>query len=411
MGGGHLKADHLAADRLQADQLKSDRLQSIDMLRGLVIVLMALDHARLGFGYTSFYPTDITMSTTGFFFTRWITHFCAPVFVLLAGTGTYLYGQRINNTTRLSRFLLTRGLWLIFLEIVWINLWFNAALPWASGIVFVQVIWVLGVSMIVLAGLIHLPMGWIVGLSTVLIVGHNGLDGISTHEVGSFADLWAFLHLRTLVSFNVPVSFQVFVAYPLIPWIGVMGLGYALGTWMLLDEDSRRKRLMYTGLGLTAAFFLLRLINVYGDPVAWMVRREGFFSTILSFINTTKYPPSLLFLLMTLGPALLILAWFERLNGWTRRVMLVFGKVPMFFYLVHIPLIVLTSVGFWYLTFDRVIFFLAGGRNIPAEYEPSLVMVYVAWFLISLVLYPVCKFYGQYKFSVPGRRKRWLRYF
>ncbi|GAG76279.1 unnamed protein product, partial [marine sediment metagenome] len=247
-------------------------------------------------------------------------------------------------------------------------------------------------------------------ISVVMILGHNALDGISTRDAGALADLWAFLHVRTLVSFTEPLAFRIFVAYPLIPWIGVMGLGYALGTWMLLDEVTRRKKLTYLGLGLIVAFIVLRAANFYGDPTRWIVRREGFFHTIMSFINTTKYPPSLLFLLMTLGPALLVLAWFERVTGWPRRVLLVFGRVPMFFYLLHIPLIVLASVAFWYLKFDRVIFFLAGGFRIPPEYEPNLVMVYVSWLLVTLALYPACKYYGKYKFSRSGRARRWLRF-
>ena len=393
-----------------AGRLESGRIHSIDMLRGLVIVLMALDHARLGFGFTSFSPSDITMSTVGFFFTRWITHFCAPVFVLLAGTGTYLYGRKINDSGRLSLFLLTRGLWLIFLELTWVNIAFNAGLPWVTGGFFIQVIWVLGVSMIVLAALIHMPMPWIVGVSMVLIAGHNTLDGISIHDAGSLGKIWAFLHVRTLVNFTDPLSFRVFVSYPLIPWIGVMGLGYALGSWFLLDEKSRRKRLTIAGLALIAAFVVLRATNLYGDPSMWTVRREGFFYTMMSFINTTKYPPSLLFLLMTLGPSLLILVWFEHVGSWPRRVLLVFGRVPMFFYLLHIPLIVLASVAFWYLKFDLVIFFLSNWGKIPVEYEPNLAMVFVSWFLISLAMYPMCKAYGHYKFSPAGRARHWPKF-
>lgn len=386
------------------------RLDSIDMLRGLVIVLMAVDHARLAFGYTAFYPTDITMSTVGFFFTRWITHFCAPVFVLLAGTGTFLYGRRINDPGRLSRFLWTRGLWLVFLELTWVNIGFNAALPWQTGGVFVQVLWVLGVSMIVMAALIRLPMGWIVGISITMILGHNALDGITVNPSEPLSGLWAVLHVRSAVVLSVSPPLRVFVAYPLIPWIGVMGIGYALGTWMELDESARRKRLVWAGLLITAFFVVLRLTNSYGDPAWWMVRREGPFHTIMSFINTTKYPPSLLFLLMTLGPALLLLAWFEQVGGRVRSILLVFGRVPMFYYLLHIPLLVLTSVAFWYLKFDRVVFFMSSWGTVPVEYEPSLLRVYIAWFLISLALYPVCRWYGGYKFSAEGRARGWLKY-
>ena len=206
------------------DQTKQ-RIESMDLLRGLVIVLMALDHARLAFGYTPFYPTDVSQTTPLWFFTRWVTHFCAPVFVLLAGTGAFLYGEKLSDRRALSRFLLIRGFWLILLEVVWVNIFFNAAPPLDDGFVFVQVIWVLGISMIVLAGLIHLPMPVIIFLSTAVIVGHNLLDGISVRDAGRLGPVWALLHERTLVYFGGVL--QVFVAYPLLPWPGVMGLGYA----------------------------------------------------------------------------------------------------------------------------------------------------------------------------------------
>jgi uncharacterized membrane protein len=402
--------DDIAPDPELIEQ-QSERLHSIDMLRGLVIVLMALDHARLAYGYTPFYPTDLTLTTTGFFLTRWVTHFCAPVFVFLAGTGIYLRQQKSGDNGSLSKYLLTRGLWIIFLELAWVNIWFSTAPPWQTGGFFVQVLWVLGVSMIVMSVLIRLPVKWVLVISLILIFGHNAFDTFTIRDAGSWGDWWALLHVRSLITLSAEKSVTLFISYPLIPWIGVMGTGYALGAWMLLPGKDRRRKLLILGAALTLLFVVLRWSNVYGDPSEWMTRREGPGHTVLSFLNTTKYPPSLLFLLMTIGPSLMILAWFESWKGWARRGLEVYGRVPMFFYLIHLPVISITSVYYWSLNLRRGADFMAGVIKLPSGYEPDLALVYIAWIVISVALFPLCYYYGRLKFSSTGRLRAFFSYF
>ena len=389
----------------------TDRLFSVDMLRGLVIVLMALDHARLAYGFTPFYPTDLSLTTTGFFLTRWVTHFCAPVFVFLAGTGIYLRKNKGGNINELSRFLLTRGLWLIVLEILWVNIWFSNAPPWQTGSFFVQVLWVLGISMICMAALIRLPVKWVLAISLVMIFGHNLFDEFGIRDVGSFGELWAVLHIRSMITLMAHPLLTMFIAYPVIPWIGVMGVGYALGTWMVLPGAERRRKLLLAGAALTVLFIVLRWTNMYGDPAEWMVRREGAWFTILSFLNTTKYPPSLLFLLMTIGPSLILLAWFESAKGVWRKVLEVYGRVPMFFYLIHLPVISLSAALYWDTQLRQSVNFLAGVIRLPSGYEPDLLTVYIAWIVISAALFPVCLYYGRLKFNSAGRIRSFLSYF
>lgn len=390
---------------------ESERLFSVDMLRGLVIVLMALDHARLAYGYTEFYPTDISMTTVGFFLTRWVTHFCAPVFVFLAGTGIFLRQERQKNDAALSRFLLTRGLWLLVLEIFWVNIWFSTAAPWQTGSFFVQVLWVLGISMICMALLVRIPLKWVLVVSLVLIFGHNLFDGFTIRDAGSFGNWWAFLHFRSQITLSADPGITMFIAYPFLPWLGVMGAGYALGSWMILPTTERRKRLFITGVVLTLGFLLLRFSNWYGDPAHWMIRPEGLGHTVLSFLNTTKYPASLLFLLMTIGPALILLAWFEGAKGVFRSILEVYGRVPMFYYLIHLPMISVSSVIYWDMKYGRTLDFMSGMVKLPGQYQPSLETVYIAWIVVSVVLFPICLYYGRLKFSTKGRLRTLLSYF
>src|SRR5688572_11376707 len=297
------------------------RIDSIDLLRGIVMVIMMLDHTRdfvhrdvlLGFD-----PTDLSKTNLILFFTRWITHFCAPIFVFLAGTSTYLQFVRGKSKGDLSRFLVTRGLWLIFLEftVIRISVTFNFDYRFLGML---QVIWVIGVSMIVLAALIHLPLRLVGAFGIAMIVLHNLLDrfhvqgwqGPNSPVPGFGAKLFILLHQPfepvPVVGFPSPV---IFVIYPLIPWVGVMAAGYAFGAIYKWDAQRRGRWLVRLGILATVLFVVLRAINLYGDPSHWS-RQGTFVFTILSFLNTTKYPPSLLFLLMTLGPAFLALAGFE----------------------------------------------------------------------------------------------------
>ena len=260
------------------------RLDSIDLLRGLVMVLMALDHTRDFFTASGFNPRDV--SDPALFLTRWITHFCAPVFVFLAGTSAFLYGARGGTTREVSRFLFTRGLWLVLLEVTIVRFaWTFSVFP---DFVPLQVIWVIGISMMVLSGLIHLPRWAIGGVGIGMIVGHNLLDGIQAEQLGQFGWLWNILHQPARLR---PASdITVFALYPLIPWIGVMAAGFALGPVMLLKPVRRRRWLIGLGVIVTGGFVILRATNVYGDPAPWALH-DNLSATVLSFLNTEKYPP------------------------------------------------------------------------------------------------------------------------
>ncbi len=399
------------------------RIDSIDLLRGIVMVIMMLDHTRdfVHSGAFQFDPTDLSKTTVALFFTRWITHFCAPVFVFLAGTGTYLQFARGKTKRNLSKFLLTRGLWLIVLELTLVRLgvFFNLDYRFLG---FLQVIWVIGVSMIALAALIHLPLKVIAGLGLGMIFVHNLLDrfqvtgwqGPGSPVPGFGAKLWILLHQQGGFPIDGFPSPFLFVMYPLIPWVGVMAAGYAFGYLYRLDVLRRRRWLLAMGAIASALFFALRAINIYGDPSHWSSQKNPVF-TILSFLNTTKYPPSLLFLLMTLGPAMLALAWFEAsvtLFSALRRALVTFGRVPLFFYLLQ-----------WYTAHTiAIIVGLIAGQPVAWQFESPiekfthppipgvgfrLWVVYLCWIAGVLLLYPLCKWFAGVK---ARRRDWWLSY-
>lgn len=370
------------------------RIASVDILRGLVMVVMALDHVRDYFTEVRFQPEDLTQASAALFLTRWITHFCAPVFVFLAGTGAFLSLGRGKDVRALSRFLWTRGLWLMVLEVTVVRLaWtFNPSL--ALG-VWVQVIWALGVSMVVLAALVRLPLPVIATFGVVMIAGHNLLDGISVDPSTPLGWLWSFLHVQGLLL--VGTQPFLFVAYPVVPWIGVMAAGYAFGALLRRPEAERRRALLQLGAALTVGFLVLRGLNVYGDPSRWSVQRDGV-TTVLSFLNTTKYPPSLLYLLMTLGPAILVLPLLDRWTGPMARFLAVFGRVPLFYYLAHIALahllagLTALAMGFGTRVLVSPPFF-----GMPEGWGFGLGVIYVVWVAVVLALYPACKWYGDLK--------------
>ncbi|HEU4525080.1 MAG TPA: heparan-alpha-glucosaminide N-acetyltransferase domain-containing protein, partial [Gemmatimonadales bacterium] len=296
-------------------------MRGLDLMRGIVIVLMVIDHVRWFLSSARFDPTDPAQSTIALFFTRWVTHFCAPVFMLLAGAGAYLSLGRGRTRGELSWFLLTRGLWLIVLEVTVARLgWhFNFDYGYTGLLVF----WALGWSMIALAALVRLPVRWVAALGILMMATHNLFDGVEA--AGSW--LWTILHRPGTLMLGPDVA--VFVLYPLVPWIGVMAAGYAFGALVTLPPVRRDPLYVRLGVTLTAAFVVLRLASVYGDPSPWTTQ-ETWWRTGLSFLNTTKYPASLLFLLMTLGPAIAALPWLERRRGRMADVVLTFGRVPLF---------------------------------------------------------------------------------
>jgi uncharacterized membrane protein len=437
------------------------------------MVLMALDHTRGMVSGAQADPTNLAEASAALFLTRWITHFCAPVFVFLAGTGAFLSLSRGKSRPELARFLWTRGVWLIFLEFTLVRFgWsFRLGSPFLVG----QVIWALGCGMIVLAALVYLPAS-VVGLFGVLMIAlHNLLDGVRVETFGSWAWLWGILHGGANLRLSDGLEFRP--SYALIPWVGVMAAGYGFGPMLLAEPDVRQKKLIRLGIFLSAGFLVIRAINSYGDPRPWAVQNSALFS-MFSFINCTKYPPSLLFLLMTLGPAMIGLGLMDRaltgskqgserspsaqvatsmhvtahgalgeralraipgevtqvqgkaqlrdrevccdetFDGRHRfysnaissltRPLVVFGRVPLFYYLLHLPLIHLLAV-LASLPQARVALGSFYYARPPAEsgYGHDLWVVYLLWITAVLLLYPLCRWFAQIK---QRSRSGWLSY-
>lgn len=379
------------------------RIESIDVVRGIVIILMALDHTHDFFGNFAVRPTDLTATTAALFFTRWITHICAPTFFLLTGVGARLALKRMSRR-QLTRFLVSRGLWLIFLELVVMRFALQFNLDYQVTIV--TVLWALGWAMIGLGAMIWLPAWAIFSVGALMIVGHNALDGISPQAFGLLAPLWSILHVPNIVLNSS--GHVVFVAYVLIPWIGVTAIGYTLGQLYALDAVRRRAWLLGLGIGSCAAFVLLRLANAYGDPAPWSPQQSPLW-TIMSFLDTTKYPPSLLFLLMTLGPAVLLLRAFDGRTPATVRPALIIGKVPLFFYVLHFFLIHLLAVAASWLRFGKIDEVFRSPDlshfpfSAPSGWDVGLPAIYLLWLLVVLALFPLCHWYA----GVKRRRSDW----
>ncbi len=353
------------------------RLSSIDMLRGLVIVLMALDHTRDFFGAALFDPEDLAKTTPLWFGTRWITHLCASTFVLLAGASAYLRGSKAGIAA-LSRYLFTRGLLLLALEVTWITF----SWQFAYNVTILQVIWALGMGMIALAGLVWLPLPAIAAIAALLILPHNLLDGIQSNH-----PLWLMWHQRGF--WPVAGNYGVYIAYPLMPWLGLIAAGYALGPVFRWEAARRQRFLLLAGAVLLLAFALLRAGNFYGDPDPWSPQGRGFVWDFISFMRVHKYPPSLLYLCVTIGIALPLLAWFERLPP--VPMLLLFGATPMFFYVVHIALIHFLSGVYFLLRYGTLPEGGPGGLTLPTGYEPSLAVVYIAWGAMIAIMYGLTK--------------------
>jgi uncharacterized membrane protein len=324
------------------------RLESVDVVRGVIMIIMALDHTREFVGNPALNPTDIATTTIPLFFTRWITHFCAPVFFLLTGTGAYLSLRR-KSRPELSRFLVTRGLWLILLEVVVVR-----CLGWLFNfdyhLTMLMVLWALGWAMIVLSALVYLPTRLVTAFGAAMIAGHNLLDSTPWSNW-----LWSILHTPNVLFSNS--QHTVFVAYPLIPWVGVTAAGYVLGQMFDWTPDRRKAFLLQLSIVMTVSFIVLRTTNIYGDASHWSRQKSAAY-TLLSFLNTSKYPPSLLYLLMTLGPTMLLLRAVDGPTPQFLRPVLVVGKVPMFYYLLHLPLIHLFAIILCYARYGHVYWLL-----------------------------------------------------
>ncbi len=389
------------------------RLEAIDAVRGIVMVLMALDHVRdfIHRGAMSYSPTDLAQTTPALFFTRWVTHVCAPTFMFLAGLGAFLWWHGKRTRLQLSTFLFTRGLWLVALELTVMRLAFNFDLSRQYPVLLV-VLWALGACMIALALLVWLPVPVLAVLSLAVIALHNCLDGVPAARFGP--DAWAWNLLHQPGAFRLAGT-TVVVAYPLVPWVAVMALGFCSGRLFLLDRPVRRRCLAAAGAAATLGFVVLRALDGYGDPQPWAAQPSAVY-TVLSFLNTTKYPPSLDFLLMTLGPALLALAWFDRPGLKPTNPLVVFGRVPLFYFVVHFyaahaaaVLLALARYGNAALAFAfHPVPSMGGPRELfPAQFGYDLWVVYVVWGLLVLALYPLCRWFAAIK---ARRRDWWLSY-
>jgi len=387
--------------------VKTNRIESLDLLKGLVMVIMALDHTRDYFHYDSFFidPTDPEKTNTILYFTRWITHYCAPAFSLLAGISAFLVGQR-KSKKELSLFLLSRGFWLIFIELTVVNF------AWKFDIYFstfyLLVIWSLGVSMIFLAAIIHLKLNQILIVSLIIIFGHNLLDDIAVE------DNFLFAVMHQMKGFEFFGGTQVRVIYPIIPWIGAMSLGYYFGSFYRKTVDPQKRQLTFTVIGLVTIllFIIIRLFNEYGNPKHWE-QYDTMVQSIFSFLDPSKYPPSLSYLLMTLGPTLLFLGNSEHLKGKVVKYFQVFGKVPFFFYIIHIYLIHFFAAIFAEITnfgWESMILqvFISSTEQLKG-YGVNLFQTYLIWIGIIIMVYPLCKRFSIYKTN--HKEKWWLSYF
>lgn len=371
------------------------------MLRGLVMIIMALDHVRDFWSASPFRPEDVTQTSTELFFTRFVTHFCAPVFVFLSGVSIYFTEQRMKDKKSVAMQLLKRGIWLVVVQVTVISF----MMQFAYNLIILEVIWVIGWSMIMMAVLIWLPRKVMAGIAIVMIAGHNLLRGFAPVTPGNF--LLAILHNSPGVMV-VPGFPVVIIAYTIIPWAGVMTAGYLMGVVFSFPPERQTAYWRTTGVILIALFVGLRFLNVYGDPAPWSVQDRGGWYTFLSFLNVTKYPPSLLFLSLTLGVAMIVLTFINKLPGPIAAVLNTFGRVPFFYYLIHMPLIVLGAYLWGYFKFDTIVSFaFQSPDQWPAGYSPSIVRTYLVWIIYVVLLYFPCRWYGAYK----GRSNQaWLSY-
>ena len=391
-----------------AGALLTARIESIDMLRGIVMIIMALDHARDFFHMQAFTgdPLDLATTTPILFLTRWITHFCAPVFIFLSGTSIYLQSLR-KTKAQLSLFLVKRGLWLILIEVLIMSFAFTFDPDY--NMIILQTIWAIGISMVLLAILIWLPFYAIFILGLAIVFGHNALDFAEANSKEPFGFWWSMFHRQN--AFPLSKNHTLWVFYPFLPWTGLMILGFCLGK--LYDPSAsaayRKNFLMWLGTGLILFFIGLRLTNMYGDPSDYVVQELPLY-TLLSFINTAKYPPSLLYMCMTIGPALIFLSAVEKARNALTNIFVVFGRVPFLFYVLH----------FYILHLLCMALFLMRGHTFTEGMNPTsifkfinvgegyrLMIVYLIWLCVLLVLYPICKKFSEYKKT---HKQWWLSY-
>lgn len=355
---------------------------------------MALDHVREFFSYTAYRATDLTQAPIFLFFTRWVTHLCAPTFVFLSGISIFLYARKMGHLKKTSVFLLTRGLWLIVVEILLISF----ILTQGYQLTLLEVIWAIGCSMILLAALVWLPHWVQLTLSLAMIAGHDALPPIG--QVSTDTMLPALLHNSPFFISNPPIL----VAYTIVPWVGVMLWGYVIGSWFTFRPKTRDNLLLKSGISAVVFFIVLRFSNLYGDPSPWSFQERGIVYTLLSFINVSKSPPSLLFLSLTLGTACLLLVLINKMSAGVKQAFITYGRVPFFFFIVHLAIISFTSYVWTYLSFGKGInLSFVPAKDWPTTYNPSLWRTYFVWLLLITVLYLPCLWYARYK----AKSKAW----
>jgi uncharacterized membrane protein len=385
------------------------RIQVIDYMRGFVMIIMALDHVRDLMHTTSLTndPTDLNTTTAGLFLTRWITHLCAPTFVFLSGTSAYLaFQQSQKNISETRAFLLSRGLWLILLEFTVVNfaLWFDIQFR----LLIMEVICAIGFGMIVLSFLLKLSPRSISVIGILIIAGHNLLDGLSFQDNPTLNFLFS-LFFRTNF-FPVSQNFSFLVGYPLIPWLGILLVGFYCGTLFERPVEERKKLFLKIGGAALILFCIVRFLNIYGNPTPWITQKTFLF-TFLSFINITKYPPSLIFVLATLGVTFLILSILDGVENRMTRVLSVYGKVPLFYFIIHLYMIHLMMFAMVFAQGFGIDDLQFGALKFGRPQEGTgvdLPLIYLIWFVVVLLLYPLCKWYGNYKYV--NRENKFLRY-
>jgi len=384
----------------QSAPLIRNRVSSIDFLRGLVMVIMALDHVRDFFHNQAVTgsPTDMATTTPFLFFTRWITHFCAPTFVFLSGASAFLAGRR-KSKKQLSLFLIKRGVWLVFVEFFIISL--ALSFDPLYHLFFLQVIWAIGVSMIILGLLVWLPLEIILLLGLIIVFGHNILDKPEALRQGHVGVFWDILHRSNFSPYTITPGHTLIFVYAIGPWAGVMMLGYCFGRLFTADvsASSRQKALWIIGGSAVLFFVIMRYLNVYGEPSPWQVQRNSTI-TILSFLNTTKYPPSLMYLTMTLGPSIIFLALAEKARNRISHIFITYGRVPFFYYVIHFFIIHIICVAAFFLSgygTSDIVSQQSPFLFRPAQFGFNLGIVYVIWLLVVIALYPLCRWYNRYK--------------
>jgi uncharacterized membrane protein len=392
---------------MSANPVLKQRIISVDFVRGIVMIIMALDHCRdlLGNDSTT-NPTNLQTTTTALFFTRWITHLCAPTFVFLSGTSAYLSMQNQTDIIATRNFLFKRGVWLVLVNFTINN--FAIFFDIHFSVLFSQVIAAIGFGFIFLSMLIKLPLKIIVSLGLIIIFGHDLLIGISFAK-GSFAEMVWTLYMKAGF-FQLSGNTSLVMSYPIIPWLGIMLAGFSFGALYNFSPEKRKKIFLKIGLSAILLFIIIRFSNLYGDPFQWSTQKTKFF-TFLSFINASKYPPSLLFALMTLGISIVILSVVEGMQNKITRLISVYGKVPLFYWLLHwfiihfLAIAIFLSQGYHWNDFQFGGFGMGHPKNGGGLGLPEL---YIPWVAVVILLFPISKWYSNYKSA--HKENKWLKY-